>query len=45
MKALTLTLALMLPIIWDLDLTFCSITIAVTIWAIEAIKWMNDKEL
>lgn len=45
MKALTLTLALTLPIIWGLDLTFCNLTIAVTVWAIEAIKWMNDKEL
>lgn len=45
MKALTLILALTLPIIWGLDLTFCNITIAVAIWAIEVIKWMNDKEL
>lgn len=45
MKALTLTLALTLPIIWGLDLTFCNIMIAVAIWAVEVIKWMNDKEL
>lgn len=45
MKALTLTLALTLPIIFGLDLTFCNIAIAVTIWVIEVIKWMNDKGL
>lgn len=45
MKTLTLILALTLPIIWGLDLTFCNIMIAVAIWAIEVIKWMNDKEL
>lgn len=45
MKALTLTLALTFPIIWGLDLTCCNITIAIAVWAIEAIKWMNDKGL
>lgn len=45
MKALTLALALTLPIIFGLNLTFCNIAIAVTIWVIEVIKWMNDKEL
>lgn len=45
MKVLALTLALTLPIIWGLDITFCNIAIAVTIWVIEMIKWMNDKEL
>lgn len=45
MKVLTLILALTLSIIWGLDLTFCNIVIAITIWAIEVIKWMNDKEL
>lgn len=42
MKTLTLILALILPIIWGLDLTFCNIAIAVTLWIIEVIKWMND---
>lgn len=45
MKALTLILALTLPVIWGLDLTCCNIIIAVMIWAIEVIKWINDKEL
>lgn len=45
MKALTLILALTLPIIWELDLTFCNIAIAVVIWVIEVIKWMNDNKL
>jgi hypothetical protein len=45
MKALTLILALTLPIIWGLDLTFCNIAIAVGIWVIKVIKWLNDKEL
>lgn len=45
MKALTLILALTLPIIWGLDLTCCNITIAVFIWAYEVVKWLNDKEL
>lgn len=42
MKTLTLILALTLPIILGLDLTFCNIAIAVVLWIIEAIKWMND---
>lgn len=42
MKTLTLILALTLPIIWGLDLTFWNIAIAVTLWIIEVIKWMND---
>lgn len=42
MKTLTLILALTLPIILGLDLTVCNIAIAVTIWIIEVIKWMND---
>lgn len=45
MKALTLILALILPIIWELDLKFCNIVIAVMIWVSEVIKWMNVKEL
>lgn len=45
MKALTLILALTLPIIWGLDLTCYNITIAVFIWAYEVVKWLNDKEL
>lgn len=45
MKNLTLILALTLPIILGLDLTFCNIIIAVMIWVIDVIKWMNDKEL
>lgn len=45
MKNLTLILALTLPIVLSLDLTFCNIVIAVAIWASEVIKWMNDKEL
>lgn len=42
MKALTLILALMLPIIWGLDLTVCNIAIAVAIWVIEVATWLND---
>lgn len=42
MKALTLILALTLPIIFELDLTICNIAIAVVIWAIEVAKWLND---
>lgn len=45
MKALTLILALLLPILWGLDLTFCNVVIAVAIWAIEVVKWMNYNEL
>lgn len=45
MKALTLILALLTPIIWDLNLTFCNVAIAVAVWAFEVIKYMNDKEL
>lgn len=45
MKALTLILALTLPIIWELDLTFCNIVIAVMICVIEVVKWMNYNEL
>ena len=42
MKALTLILALTLPIIWGLDITICNIVIAVTVWVIEVAKWLND---
>lgn len=42
MKTLTLILALTLPIVWGLDLTVCNIYIAVALWIIEVIKWMND---
>lgn len=42
MKTLTLILALTLPIIFGLDLTFSTIAIAVALWIIEVIKWMND---
>lgn len=42
MKTLTLILALTLPIILGLDLTFSNIAIAVALWIIEVIKWMND---
>lgn len=45
MKALTLILALTLPIIGGLDITFCNIMIAVGIWVIEVVKWMNYNEL
>lgn len=45
MKNLTLILALTLPIILGLDLTFCNIVIAIAIWAIEVVKWMNYNEL
>lgn len=41
MKALTLTLALTLPIIFGLDLVMTNITIAVAIWAITAVDWLN----
>lgn len=41
MKALTLTLALTLPIIFGLDLTFSMITIAVAIWVFEVVDWLN----
>lgn len=42
MKALMLILALLLPIIWGLDLTFCNIVIAVAVWVAEVAKWLND---
>lgn len=42
MKSLTLILALTLPIIWGLDLTFCNIYIAVGIWGIEVVNGLND---
>lgn len=45
MKALTLTLALTLPIIFGLDLVMTNITIAIIIWAIVVVKWLNDMEL
>lgn len=45
MKNLTLILALTLPIILGLDLTFCNILIAIAIWGIEVVKWMNCNEL
>ena len=45
MKTLTLILALTLPIIWGLDLTMTNIFIAVAIWVIEVVKWLNYNEL
>ena len=45
MKALTLTLALTLPIIFELDLVITNITIAIFIWAIVATRWLTDNEL
>ena len=42
MKAVTLILALTLPIIWGVDLTLCNIAIAVSVWVIEVAKWLND---
>lgn len=45
MKNLTLILALTLPIILGLNLTFCNIVIAIVIWVIEVIKWMDYNEL
>lgn len=42
MKSLTLILALTLPIIWGLDLTICNVFIAVGLWGIEVVKWLND---
>lgn len=45
MKNLTLILALTLPFILGLDLTFCNIAIAVVILVIEVVKWMNYNEL
>lgn len=45
MKALTLTLALTLPIIFELNLVITNITIAIFIWAIVAAKWLTDNEV
>lgn len=45
MKALTLTLALTLPIIFELDLVITNITIALFIWAIVTANWLSDNEL
>ena len=41
-KNVTLVLALTPPIIWGLDLAMTNIFIAVAIWVIEAVKWLND---
>lgn len=43
MKNLTLILALTVPIIWGLDLTICNVFIALTIFGIEVVKWMNNE--
>lgn len=45
MKALTLTLALTLPIIFELDLVITNITIAIFIWVIVTANWLSDNEL
>lgn len=45
MKSLTLVLALTLPIIFGLDLQITNISIAVAVWVITVIKWMNDEVL
>lgn len=45
MKALTLVLALTLPIIFGLDLQITNISIAVAIWVIAVVKWMDDEVL
>ena len=42
MKAVTLILALTLPVICGIDLTLCNIAIAVAVWVIEVAKWLND---
>lgn len=41
MKTLTLILALTLPIIWGLDLTITNIFIAVALWVVEVVDWLN----
>lgn len=41
MKALTLTLALTLPIIFGLDLVMTNIFIAVALWTIAVVDWLN----
>ncbi len=43
MKCLTLILALTLPIIWGLDLTICNVFIALMVWGVEVVKWMNNE--
>lgn len=43
MKELTLTLALTLPIIFGLDLQMSNISIALVIWVITVIKWINEE--
>lgn len=45
MKALTLTLALTLPIIFELDLVMTNITIAIFTWAVVAAKWLTNNEV
>lgn len=45
MKALTLTLALTLPIIFELDLVITNLTIAIFIWAIVAVEWLTNQEI
>lgn len=41
MKTLTLILALTLPIIGGLDLTITNIFIALGLWVIEVVDWLN----
>lgn len=41
MKSLTLILALTLPIVWGLDLTICNVFIAIMIWGLKVVEWMN----
>lgn len=45
MKALTLTLALTLPIIFELDLVATNITIAIFTWSIVVAEWLTDNEV
>ena len=45
MKALTLTLALTLPIIFELDLVATNTVTAIFIWAIVATKWLTNEEI
>ena len=41
MKTLIIILALILPIIFELDLALCNAGIAVALWASEVIKYMR----
>lgn len=45
MKELTLVLGLTLPILLDLDIELCNITIAVIVWIYEVIKWYRTELL